>query len=915
MNTTLFKLTALAVAIGLSGCKADLESTDIQEGEKLTPNEILHKSSGSLFSRSQRVIEKGGNDEGSDNNVSEVTYYYVIDKATADSEHAALTYPVTGLSLGGQAPISVTFVQEVTNTCYDDTVIEYFDSYNECVAAGEYINDVGEVITISAEPTDVTGQGKFQYQLFETFSEDSNSNIGMNAPLSEQPGIFINGTEIRPTFTLSDQDWVKKFRAVLNVGGLEYEYVASTVARNPVIENVPDFLGRDVLNRRPGRTVQKIMTFSGFNTQAPVQIIKSTGDEYRVDYQIGRDGELIEYTGQPVSIRQGVEFSLFFTTPEDAYDVTYETQVIVGEITPALDEHGNPIKDDDTTTDNTQQDTLVLHNYASDYVPGATDQALFPPVKSVTSADSITVRGMSYINMDQAEFSTQEEINLTEVVLELVDSDGEPISGIDAIVLSGDDLVESPDDFRTVEIEGQEMVLKAYRWQTPVPLIQARNDYSIRSKTDLQGPKESISEPSYLTVDKLADIPFYPATSAVSYFKNLNDITVDNRTPENPILLMSDVSDLSGKGQGIVWKFPLTASGRLSCAANVASDIHGIQFNHQLPQIGGVFVAGRTWKLGHFDDSELNGNLTAIEPKISNSHVASRYPSHMAFDATGQLLYISNQSKWDFSLKDQKFVGSQLFKFPSDGAYSRSNGGHHVNNSSRGSWNGGVAKETNSTGDANKELNNGFSLDVYTIGRVDEEGNDQVEEFILSLDGKENGFQGGDQNRGNTGEVLLRSIQLPEGIENPDNVVMSSLDPEKTHIQITLVDADNGNAPIALHRANSIAVDDARGYAYIGVPESSDDNKADVIWKIDLAHIQDRSVREWPATQLASNEGLDAESPMLMGRISSFAMEGGLDYILATDKEQGGVFAIDPISGDRVWVFKTPRVEPASVCQ
>ncbi|AWB66321.1 hypothetical protein C2869_07690 [Saccharobesus litoralis] len=911
MKNNLFIYSSLSAALVLAGCSADLEPTDIQVEEKLEPNDVLFRSGKGTFSRGTRLEVKGDA-----NTLSQVSYYYLDEGSdstkgqNADSLAQTMTYPVTGLSVDSKTAISIKSVSEISGTCFDPAVLSYFDSYTSCQNEGQYTNAADEVISVVADSTDVSGQNLFQYELRTHIPLNETKEIGTAQALTQEDGLLDNGTVIVPTFNLSDQDWNKLYRAVMSVGGLDYEFMVRTGSRNPVVDITEGFLERDVNNWRPGRTVTRDFQGQVFNTRAPVVIEKDSKD-YSVKYQLGLDGDLIEYT-QPFYVRAGKNVFLHITTPEGSFEQSYTTKVTIGEVTPALDEHGVLIEGDDTTTDNTHVDTLVINNHAQDYVPGPSTDIHFPPLRSATANDSVTLRATTYINMDQAEFSEQADIAVTAIVLQQTNAAGEPIGGVDPVTIPADQLVYMPEKSKTVSVSGRDIELKAYDWQTQMDVSGTASNYyfTVVGKSDLAGIKPSVSEPTFIHIEKNATLSHYPQSSANIYFNQLTDITVDTRNAANPTILMSDNSTLAGKGKAIIWKAPMDLSASASCAASTTEVVHGVQVNHVKPEIGGVFIGHWTWRLGYITDDELSGTLTGMDPRLSVAWRAPRRPAHMAFSHTGDVLYMASQSIWNFNVDFQHFVGTQEFKFAVDGegkfSFNRSNGGQYVNNNNRGPFRGALAKETNSNEDAGGEVNNGFSLDAYTIEKTDGDGNSYLQDWILSLDGVDNGT-GDDANRGNTGEVYLRKVAVPAAMKD-----IYQVDAENNHTIISLV--DENNMPITLERANAIAVDDKRGFAYISVPEQGGDLDADVIWKVDLQDIEDPLVTTWQATKLASNEGLDKESPMLMGRISSFAMEGGLDMILATDKEQRAVWAIDPISGDRVYLLKSSNVEPVNTC-
>ncbi|WAJ71787.1 hypothetical protein [Catenovulum adriaticum] len=916
MNTKLTYLSVALLTAYLAGCKADLKPTDIQVDDKFTPNEILYDYEGDSFTREQRIVVRGSNapDATAEEKVGK-TEYFNYAESPAHRQVPSITTPITGLTVGLESSIYVELVQEISGTCYDPSVLSHFDSFAVCTEAEAFETESGESVTIVEQPEDVTPQGKFKYSLSKTINDADQTEVGMEAPLTAEQGVFINGTIINATFDLTDQDWNKLYRAQLNIGGITQEYILKTGERNPkVTSGSVNFLGRDLENTRPGRAIKKSLEFSGFNTQVPVKVELEDGKDYSVQYQLG-NGSLMDYSGEAFFITaENNKFSLYFTTPDDAFEQTYTTKVVVGEITPALDEHGNLIDGDSSTTNNQLVDSFTFTNHSADYVPGPSTDILFPPLKSATSESSIKFRGESYINMDQAEFSSQDDINVTAIILQQVDETFEPLPDAAEIVISGDDLVEIESARQTVTVGERQQVLKKFAWTADVNLQGDTNIFSVRAKSDLQGVKESISEPQFITLNLRSSMPYYPHSAASTYFKDLTDVTIDNRDVANPRVYLSDVSNLAVNGKTIIWEFPLAQNAPISCRATINTDVHGIQFNHAVPKVGGLFVGGWTWKFGHIGDSELNGQLLNLETRLNVSGNSPEYASHMAFDPSGYTLYMAAQSNFGFQLNEQQFVASQTFKFTeeADGTinYSRSSN-QNVNNGSRGAFKGAIAKETTSAGDANQELNNGFSIDAYTVTYTNDEGLEVTEDWILSLDGVVNGFGRNDPdlNTTNKGDVYLRSMKVPA-----DESAIKSHNPEQGHVIINLVDKNNGDAPVSLYRANAVAIDDKRGYAYIAVPETVNDAKEDIIWKVDLKDIRDQGIRQWSAEKLSSNEGFGNDSPLQMGRISAMVMEADLDYLIATDEEKGSVIAIDPISGQRVVLLKGTSTEPASVC-
>lgn len=924
MKQKILKLTSVAFAISLAGCKADLEPTDIQVDEKLTPNQILYKSEGNQFSRQIRVDEKVEGD------ADETTYVYFYEGAVADKEQKAITYPVTGLSVGSMAPISVTSVQEVSGTCFDPDVLNHFVSLTACEAESSYIDEDGLEIEIKPEPDDVIEQNKFGYELASYTDVATGITSGTEAEWTTAEGSFENGTVIKPTFVLTDTDWIRKYRAVLDIGGQENEYLIETVARDPKLILTDEFLLSDYENWKPGRTVHKEIKFSGANIKAPVVIQKEEGKTYEVKYQTIDMAEPVVFVDQDIYLRKGEPLNLFVTTPEkdtdglspeEIYDISFTTTVTLGEVTPALDEHGNLLPDDPKTEDNTITDSFKVHSYAEDYVPGPTTEILFPPQLSATTSNSITVRGLTYVNLDQAEFSQQEEINVTEIDIEVTDSSGDPIPGAGMTLLpkAGDTtgFERSEEDDVTVVAFEREITLKAYRWQAEVDLLDSYNQITVIAKSDLEGKRPSEGQPTKVTVETEGSLTYYPDSMAGIYLEGLSDITIDNRVQENSTLLMSAKSQLGSTGsESIIWSYPLAQTVPIQCMATMKKQIKGIQFNHQKPEVGGVFLGSHSWISYYISDASLadgsvrNGDSDQRLQYVGN---APEFTGHMAWDESGTVLITASQSNDSISVRDQQIVGSLRFKFPDDGAYNHKSGAHNVSNGNRvtqADVMGAIAKETNSNEDDQKVLNNGFSVDIYTLSAIDSAtGNEVTEEWVVSLDGKENGVHGGDLNRSNSGEVLLRTAMIPAGIEENDTAIKAH-DPEKATRLVNLVDAENGNAIITLEKASAIAVDDARGFAYIAVPQHEGVGKDDIIWKVDLKDIRDDSISEWSATRLLTNEGIDEDSAMRMDNISSLVLEAGLDYILAADKGQQGVFAIDPVTREKVYILKGDPTEP-----
>lgn len=250
MNTKLTYLSVALLTAYLAGCKADLKPTDIQVDDKFTPNEILYDYEGDSFTREQRIVVRGSNapDATAEEKVGK-TEYFNYAESPAHRQVPSITTPITGLTVGLESSIYVELVQEISGTCYDPSVLSHFDSFAVCTEAEAFETESGESVTIVEQPEDVTPQGKFKYSLSKTINDADQTEVGMEAPLTAEQGVFINGTIINATFDLTDQDWNKLYRAQLNIGGITQEYILKTGERNPkVTSGSVNFLGRDLEN-------------------------------------------------------------------------------------------------------------------------------------------------------------------------------------------------------------------------------------------------------------------------------------------------------------------------------------------------------------------------------------------------------------------------------------------------------------------------------------------------------------------------------------------------------------------------------------------------------------------------------------------------------------------------------------------
>ncbi len=869
-------------SLGLISCGGSkLPATDLPVDGVTTPNPIVFNltGSGGTFIRKSRIVKRTAS--ASDLNTVE---FYIFSDTRADRTNYLDSVPINGLTIGNTAPIRIETVEEVTGTCYEENPATPHpgNSLETCLASNP------------AKPVSMMGQGIFQYELLSAFyiGGTQEEPLGTVKPLTQEPGIVTFNTIVRPTFVLTDNLWAKKIRAVLVVGNEKLEFMTNVEVRDPSINDPGAFLGLSINNATPGKTLQKDFSLGGFNTRAPLQISTSTNN-VKVEVKLGSKASMQAYT-DGMSIKENESISIFVTPFADVFNESTTVTVKVGEAGHTVSGYFN------------------VKTHAQGYILAPKVDVGYPAPVSATQNTSTTVRGRVSITEEQAAFNTQPDIAVTKVTLYKTDGVS-PIAGSDIQA----SFTEVPAEAKTLLVNNRSIVLRTYDWSAQVPIVDGDNFIAIEAESNLMSASNpagvSKSEPETVKMVKSADNTFegFPPVNANRQLANLADVTVDPRG-ESPTLLMVD-NTLGRTGlasSSILWSYPLNGNGAARCLALPSGSPGGLQFNHSFPELGGVFIL-----TSYYNDSTISGqNLTAItNPTLAGSGpTGPQGVRHLAFSYDGITLYTAAQSRTNFNPVQQAFVAHERFDLITDPAKKATQ--PYALKNANGYAAGTVAKETTADQDAAKHVNNGMSIDIFTR----KEGF-ETKEYILSLDGELNGLNGGTGanavNRNNSGNTNLRLInvldragQLNLGVNyDPTNWIDLKLK------------IKGSNDIRTLRRSNAIAIDDARGFAYIadeepkldanGVLVNSDNYS---IWKVNLQRLGIATVLE--AEKVVSNDGIATTSPFFIKSITSMSIEG-LGYILLVDKSQNTIFAIDLITGERSIVVKGGTLSPGKqVC-
>ncbi|MCM2681523.1 hypothetical protein [Echinimonas agarilytica] len=913
-----FSATALILSL-LSGCLTDLDNAGVDTSTSTDIEPIIYRG-GFGFTRYAR--------EAVDAETGQVSIEYFYERSDVPADFATLinSAGIYGMSADAQVPVQVVSVKDITNTTYDPRIRKtIIATTEECIKRNENTKTSNENAKLSwqeavadaeengrplpDEPTyteleacddidyiyalmsytplliedalDVTNEGFFKYQLKATLDIDTKEYNGTNASLTSEPGQLMLMTNITPTFDLRDDQWERAYQAIIQVGNHTDEFIINTALRNPQIDPKSEFL-TSKRNLKPGRYFDmEPITFSGFNTNAPVVLTK-TGSftDFDIFTAVGSnlDENFSLYTldeENPLTIRAGQRLYIRVQSKEGDnqscdinedilkyYDQELALKIEVGE-------EGTEIV----------EGTAVVHTQPIDYLPGADLTWQYPVAKGIVLEDNMELRGKVYTSYDQLEFSNNcrvpdanipDEYDITEINIHSKNTTTGALTHIGT--LTSDQLIPLESESEYVEIinpetnEPELKLRKAYAWQYPVPLVIGDNAFTIDATSNLTRtwPDEvaqqvAISEPieaNTYYVNDIENVGIYPSFLANSVLEQPVDLTLNPMDNSLYILDKSGNNDdiVGNQAPGILWRYALHGRDKISCLTLPWSwqdaGVNGVQFNHAISKVGGVVIGSSPGNLAYYDNDDLDGDISQSNMgQFQTNWEGVKHPGHFAYSADGTQLFMTAKSDYSFDPKYQGIVG---LKTPNIEDFVFKGFGSGI---------GIIAKETTSSEDAARLYNNAVSLDIFS--RRDAAELDQVayNEWLLVLDGKDNTASG------NFGETYLRKIQ-----------VRDSYTPETAAVRQTLVDSQ-GN-PIRLYKADAIAVSSSREKAYIV------DNKDKLIYEVDLANIAQSDALT--ATLIASP---DHPNQPTLGNIKSLVIEGDMDYMVIADVQNGGDYS------------------------
>ncbi|MCM2678101.1 hypothetical protein [Echinimonas agarilytica] len=931
MKMPMFKRALLTSLCGtLVACGGSLDQAGIDTSIDEVSEELIFDSG--EFVRKQKLLSASEGTEANDVQLLLVLGTsgdsgHALLPANADIDHVFGSQPLLDISEDAEAPISITGVWDTTGTIEDQRVLEeitrrcnllveegelaidypcYVDPYNYEPAYRQNVVELAELVNLNyqQQPIVMTGQNKFKYELLNSINPERTEIYGKAAPLTQEDGTITQLTVVAPRFSFDDDDWDKTYRAVLNVAGFEQEFIAYTATRNPAINDPgEDFFGVPKNNLKPGRSYEAFYPgLSGFNTQAEL-VIEKLGEDTDYDIEVSiKDADHFEpYQEGAFKVRADEAINIKFVTQEGHYSESYQAKVTIRDVV-AKDPDGLLFV----------EDTIEVNTHSSDYVPGPENHFAFPPMYSSTSEGKITLSGSTWVSMDQINYDDEAAV---------FPENGVTVERVHFYLLSSTnnltEQLEIEEPFETLELsEGEitlnealtetfvvgdeERVRHVYDWTLQATLYEWDSDNVIVAvaESDLSRQADGatfygMSEPEFVTVSKAATIDTFPASAQYMVLSEPRDVTIDTRS-KVPTLYIGDGThnsqlnaagtELVADNHSILWSYPLSAAVKPACSSLVntfgGNIIAGVQFNHARPEIGGVFVSTHQGRVSYLNDTQMAAGYSSVQHPsraLRTEGEGPQYPSHSAFDRTGTRLFVASQSRGNFSNSQQAFV-SMIDPNVLSGEYI-SLTIPASSDSFDSNYKGAVANESSTAG----ELNNGVSIDIYTRN-ISETMDPEYEEWILSLDGKFNGINGIDElNRNNTGETLLKKIKVRE-----------SYTPVDAYADISLK-TSNGE-DITLEKANAIVVDDATHTAYVS------DSVEDVIWKFDLTNIE--TDVEFVAERFSDNDGVPTSGQPAFGEISAMTIEADLGYIIAADKGQNALFAIDLKTGERTYLLK-----------
>ncbi|WP_019027985.1 hypothetical protein [Colwellia piezophila] len=488
-----------------------------------------------------------------------------------------------------------------------------------------------------------------------------------------------------------------------------------------------------------------------------------------------------------------------------------------------------------------QWDTIVA---AGASVEAFTAAINYPPAVSATLSDSVTLRGHAYFakEVDGKMVTSTTSVDLEENIT-ITASD----ILIEGTALNAEGLTEGID----YTFDAQTGI-----WTRTLSLVEA-GDYNF-TLTSADTITDTVS------IRKLASDATMPSDMTTDY-KGFDDISFDQR---NNVFYATSV------GSSQLVKFPLVSTltepgdetGRELLTienkhdkSKSYSDNYMVQINNNDPiDRRYIFKSGR---------NKLSTSL--LEPGILTEKISSNNyldvtkgipdeTSHAVFDDEGKVIYVTGKAKLSqvtpnySDLYDVNDGGVQIPFISTEGFY-------------------------NVQGVVVSSQFDSQSVDIFTLNSGEFSG----QQIIIALS---------KVRWKNDGDNTLWFIP-----KKPTYIADSSATP----ITLVVMNGDTEEA-LQLDKATSVAVDDNRQTAYVV-------NGDNTLYAIDLSALA--GLFENAIPQASSDPvKLVAKQLSLMstpdGAITSLIMEGGLPYLVATDKESS-VYAIDQVTGEVVYLIKT----------
>ncbi|KMT65476.1 hypothetical protein [Catenovulum maritimum] len=759
----------------------------------------------------------------------------------------------------------------------------------------DYIYELMSYTPVPLEDViDVTSEGLFKYSLSDTLDVDKQELFGVNAPLTAQPGKLTLLTNITPTFDLNDEQWEKAFQATLVVGNQKDVFIINTGVRDAQLDVKTKIL-TPKRNLKPGRTfTMEPVTFNGFNTNAPVVLSKVTKindteidpaaiTDYDIYYSINsnKDADFVLYQegNTELTIRKFEKLYIKVASKDGDAEQFYDKNLIID------------IKVGEEGVEKST-DRVIVHTQPVDFLPAPELSTQYPVPSSATYTESVTLRGKVYISQDQLDFTNNGKVPDASIPEEHV-VDGLTIYRVhsdetmtELAKLSASDLTLLVDESTAVFSEATQGELKrnVYSWEKKVDLNIGVNEFAMVATSNLTRtwPVEfnrdiqvAQSEITTAEITRIGEEPLFtfPVGLEQSVLENVVDLTLDPRDNSLYLLDGSGNNDaISGnQAPGILWRYDLKGLDKPTCLVLPWSwsdaGVNGVQFNHAIPEVGGVVIGGSPGNLAYYPDDLLTGDVSTSNKGLYQTNWEGvKHPGHFAYTASGQQLFMSAASNFNQDPRYQAIVGLKTPKIE-DFVFKGFGAGVGV-----------VAKETTSTQDAAGVNNNAVSLDIYSQVNRDNESAIEYEEWLLILDGKDN------STIANNGQTLLRKMKVAE-----------SYTPDTASSIVSIIDENNES--IKLFKSDAIAISNKRGLAFVV------DNKNKLIYELDLSQL---ATGVLTAKVIASPT--HANQPPL-GNVKAMVIEGDMDYMIISDiaNEDGysALLAMDLETYDMAYILKT----------